>query len=52
MMSIPFARRIFVAYGYPGCLRIVNKSNWIGKALVFSRAQAHLATYIFCGWYA
>ncbi len=30
----PFSLRIFVADG----LRIVDKSNWIGKALVFPRA--------------
>ena len=33
-MQPPFSLRIFVADG----LRIVDKSNWIGKALVFPRA--------------
>ena len=33
-MQTPFSLRIFVADG----LRIVDKSNWIGKALVFPRA--------------
>ena len=37
-MSIPFSLRIFVADGDPDGLRIVDKSNWIGKALVFPRA--------------
>ena len=34
-MPIPFSLHIFVADGYPDGLRIVDKSNWIGKALVF-----------------
>ncbi len=34
----PFSLRIFVADGDPDGLRIVEKSNWIGKALVFPRA--------------
>lgn len=34
----PFSLRIFVANGDPDGLRIVEKSNWIGKALVFPRA--------------
>ena len=34
----PFSLRIFVADGDPDGLRIVDKSNWIGKALVFPRA--------------
>jgi hypothetical protein len=39
MSSIqPFSLRIFVADGDPDGLRIVDKSNWIGKALVFPRA--------------
>ncbi len=38
MMSTPFSLRIFVADGDPDGLRIVDKSNWIGKALVFPRA--------------
>ena len=37
-MQPPFSLRIFVAYGDPDGLRIVDKSNWIGKALVFPRA--------------
>ncbi len=38
MNSTPFSLRIFVADGDPDGLRIVEKSNWIGKALVFPRA--------------
>ena len=38
MNSTPFSLRIFVADGDPDGLRIVDKSNWIGKALVFPRA--------------
>ncbi len=34
----PFSLRIFVADGVPDGLRIVEKSNCIGKALVFPRA--------------
>ena len=37
-MQTPFSLRIFVADGDPDGLRIVEKSNWIGKALVFPRA--------------
>jgi hypothetical protein len=37
-MQTTFALRIFVADGDPDGLRIVDKSNWIGKALVFPRA--------------
>ena len=37
-MMTPFSLRIFVADGDPDGLRIVDKSNWIGKALVFPRA--------------
>ena len=37
-MQTPFSLRIFVADGDPDSLRIVDKSNWIGKALVFPRA--------------
>ena len=37
-MQTPFSLRIFVADGDPEGLRIVDKSNWIGKALVFKRA--------------
>lgn len=38
MYMTPFSLRIFVADGDPDGLRIVDKSNWIGKALVFPRA--------------
>nr|WP_315489348.1 GIY-YIG nuclease family protein [uncultured Rhodoferax sp.] len=38
MNTFPFSLRIFVADGDPDGLRIVDKSNWIGKALVFPRA--------------
>jgi hypothetical protein len=38
MTTTPFSLRIFVADGDPDGLRIVEKSNWIGKALVFPRA--------------
>jgi hypothetical protein len=37
-MSTPFSLRIFVADGDPDGLRIVERSNWIGKALIFPRA--------------
>ena len=37
-MIAAFSLRIFVADGDPDGLRIVDKSNWIGKALVFPRA--------------
>ena len=37
-MTIPFALCIFVADCDTDGLRIVDKSNWIGKALVFPRA--------------
>ena len=37
-MTAPFSLRIFVADGDPDGLRIVDKSNWIGKALLFPRA--------------
>ena len=37
-MQTSFSLRIFVADGDPDGLRIVDKSNWIGKALVFPRA--------------
>lgn len=33
----PFSLRIFVADGDPAGLRLVERSNWIGKALVFPR---------------
>ena len=37
-MSSPFSLRIFVADGDPDGLRVVERSNWIGKALIFPRA--------------
>ena len=37
-MNVPFSLRVFVADGDPDGLRIVDKSNWIGTALVFPRA--------------
>ena len=37
-MSNPFSRRIFVADGDPDGLRVVERSNWIGEALIFPRA--------------
>lgn len=39
-MTTPFSLRIFVADGDPDGLRIVDKSNCIGKALVFPRTQS------------
>jgi hypothetical protein len=37
-IQTPFSLRIFVADGDSDGLRIVDKSNWIGKALVFPLA--------------
>jgi len=37
-MTQPFSLRIFVAEGDPDGLRIVERSNWIGKAVVLPRA--------------
>ena len=37
-MTTPFSLRIFVADGDPDGLRIVDRTNWNGKALVFPRA--------------
>ena len=37
-MSAPFSLRIFVADGDPDGLRVVERSNWIGKALIFPRS--------------
>jgi hypothetical protein len=34
----PFSLHIFVADGDPDGLRLVERSNWIGKALIFPRA--------------
>ena len=36
--EFPYSLRIFVADGDPDGLRVVERSNWIGKALVFPRA--------------
>ncbi len=36
--SKPFSLRIFVADGDPDGVRVVERSNWIGKALMFPRA--------------
>lgn len=36
-MSQPFSLKIFVATGDPDGLRVVERSNWIGKAIVFPR---------------
>jgi hypothetical protein len=36
--ATPFSLRIFVADGDPDGLRVVERSNWIGKALIFPRA--------------
>ncbi len=36
--SQPFSIRIFVAEGDPDGIRIVERSNWIGKAVMFPRA--------------
>ncbi len=37
-MSNPFSLRIYVADSDPNGQRVVERSNWIGKALVFPRA--------------
>jgi hypothetical protein len=46
MNTTPFSLSILVADGDPDGLRIVERSNWIGKALVFLRVlrpdAAHL----------
>lgn len=36
--SNPFSLRIFVADGDPDGLRLVERTNWVGKAIVFPRA--------------
>ena len=36
----PLSLRIFVADGDPDGLQIIERSNWIGKALVFPRPSA------------
>lgn len=38
MPANPFSLRIFVADGDPDGLRLVERSNWVGKALMFPRA--------------
>ena len=41
----PFSLRIFVADGDPDGLRLVERSNWIGKAIMFPRAlYPHIRT--------
>jgi hypothetical protein len=37
MESRPFTLRIFVADGDPDGLRVIERSNWVGRALVFPR---------------
>ncbi len=34
----PFSLRILVADGDPDGLRVVERSNWVGKAIVIPRA--------------
>jgi hypothetical protein len=36
--NVPFSLRIFVADGDPDGLRIVERSNWMGRAIIFPRA--------------
>ena len=36
--SHPFSIRIFVANGDPDGLRIIERSNWNGRAMVFPRS--------------
>lgn len=38
MSTTPFSLRIFVADGDPDGLRLIERSNWIGKAVAFPRA--------------
>lgn len=38
-INTPFSIRIFVADGDPEGLRLVERSNWIGKAVLFPRSQ-------------
>jgi hypothetical protein len=35
----PFSLRIFVAEGDPDGLRLVDRSKWIGRAVMFPRPQ-------------
>ena len=47
-MQSPFSLRIFVADGDPDGLRIVDRTNWNGKTLVFplaAWAQPSLASW-------
>jgi hypothetical protein len=37
-LSKPFSLRIFVADGDPDGLRLVERTNWVGKAIVYPRA--------------
>jgi hypothetical protein len=37
-MSPPLSLKIFIATGDPDGLRIVERSNWIGRAIVFPRS--------------
>ena len=37
MNQQPFSLRIFVADGDPDGLRLIERSNWIGKAVLFPR---------------
>jgi len=43
MTARPTSIRIFLADGAPDWIRIVDKSNWVGRAVVASRAQLGLA---------
>ncbi len=38
LASLPFSLRIFVADGDPDGLRLIERSNWIGKGVMFPRA--------------
>ncbi|MEZ5485940.1 MAG: hypothetical protein R3F01_12375, partial [Lysobacteraceae bacterium] len=42
-MPRPTSIRIFLAEGVPDGLRIVEKSNWTGRAVVAGRAQSKQA---------
>lgn len=52
MNFIPLALRIFVADGDPEGLRIVDHSNWSGKALVFPRALLRTSRFILVNCHA
>jgi hypothetical protein len=50
MSAVPFSLLIFVADGDPDGLRIVERSNWVGRALVFPRvatAQSSVVPHYF-----